>query len=55
MPEKNKTLALALDRFDLDEFGMILPGLSEPQQRVLDAALKYTGLSRQRRPGMPLS
>ncbi len=38
---KNKILALALDRFDLDEFGMILPGLPEPQQRVLDAALRY--------------
>ncbi len=38
---KNKKLALALDRFDLDEFGAVLPGLSEPQERVLDAALRY--------------
>ncbi len=38
---KNKTLALALDRFDLDEFSAVLPGLTEPQQRVLDAALRY--------------
>ncbi len=38
---KNRILALPLDRFDLDEFGNILPGLTEPQQRVLDAALRY--------------
>jgi DNA helicase HerA-like ATPase len=38
---KNKTLALALDQFDLDEFSAVLPGLSEPQQRVLDAALRF--------------
>ena len=38
---KNHKLALALDRFDLDEFSSVLPGLTEPQQRVLDAALRY--------------
>jgi uncharacterized protein len=38
---KNRILALPLDRFDLDEFGNLLPGLTEPQQRVLDAALRY--------------
>ncbi len=38
---KNKTLALALDQFDMDEFSAVLPGLSEPQQRVLDAALRF--------------
>jgi DNA helicase HerA-like ATPase len=38
---KNRPLALQLDQFGLDEFGSILPGLSEPQQRVLDAALRY--------------
>ena len=38
---KNHRLALSLDRFDLDEFSSVLPGLSEPQQRVLDAALRY--------------
>ena len=38
---KNKKLALSLDRFDLDDFSSVLPGLSEPQQRVLDAALRY--------------
>lgn len=38
---KNRKLALALDRFDLDEFSSVLPGLTEPQQRVLDAALRF--------------
>jgi uncharacterized protein len=38
---KNKILALSLDQFDLDEFSAVLPGLSEPQQRVLDAALRF--------------
>jgi hypothetical protein len=38
---KNRSLALALDQFDLDEFSAVLPGLSEPQQRVLDAALRF--------------
>ncbi len=38
---KNNLLALTLDQFDLDEFGAVLPGLSEPQQRVLDAALRF--------------
>src|SRR5262249_45226216 len=38
---KNRLLALQLDQFDLDEFSSILPGLTEPQQRVLDAALRY--------------
>jgi DNA helicase HerA-like ATPase len=38
---KNKILALALDQFDLDEFSAVLPGLSEPQQRVLDVALRF--------------
>jgi len=38
---KNQTLRLSLDHFDLDEFSAVLPGLSEPQQRVLDAALRF--------------
>jgi len=38
---KNKTLALLLDQFDMDELSSILPGLTEPQQRVLDAAMRY--------------
>jgi uncharacterized protein len=31
----------AVDKFDLDEFSSVLPGLTEPQQRVLDAGLRY--------------
>ena len=38
---KNKTLMLSLDHFDVDEFSAVLPGLSEPQQRVLDVALRF--------------
>jgi len=38
---KNRKLALSLDQFDMDEFSAILPGLTEPQQRVLDAALRF--------------
>ena len=38
---KNKRLALQLDHFDVDEFSGVLPGLTEPQQRVLDVALRY--------------
>ncbi len=34
-------LALQLDHFDVDEFSGVLPGLTEPQQRVLDVALRY--------------
>lgn len=38
---KNVKLALQLDHFDVDEFSGVLPGLTEPQQRVLDVALRY--------------
>jgi len=38
---KNRPLALQLDHFDVDEFSGVLPGLTEPQQRVLDVALRY--------------
>lgn len=38
---KNEKLALQLDHLDVDEFSSILPGLTEPQQRVLDVALRY--------------
>ena len=38
---KNEKLALQLDHFDVDEFSGVLPGLTEPQQRVLDVALRY--------------
>lgn len=38
---KNNHLALQFDRFEMDDFEEILPGLTEPQQRVLDVALRY--------------
>jgi hypothetical protein len=38
---RNIRLALQLDHFDVDEFSGVLPGLTEPQQRVLDVALRY--------------
>ncbi len=38
---KNKQLALPFDRFEMDDFSEILPGLTEPQQRVLDVAIRY--------------
>lgn len=38
---KNKQLALQFDRFEMDDISEILPGLTEPQQRVLDVAIRY--------------
>lgn len=38
---KNKPLALQFDRFEMDDISEILPGLTEPQQRVLDVAIRY--------------
>ena len=38
---KNIQLALQFDHFEMDDVAEILPGLSEPQQRVLDVALRY--------------
>ena len=38
---KNRELALQFDRFEMDDIGEILPGLTEPQQRVLDVAIRY--------------
>lgn len=38
---KNRHLALQFDRFEMDDFEEILPGLTEPQQRVLDVAIRY--------------
>jgi len=38
---KNKKLALQFDRFEMDDISEILPGLTEPQQRVLDVAIRY--------------
>ncbi|EHK8986094.1 ATP-binding protein [Vibrio sp. IRLE0018] len=38
---KNTPLALQFDHFEMDDIAEILPGLSEPQQRVLDVAIRY--------------
>ncbi len=38
---KNSPLALQFDRFEMDDISEILPGLTEPQQRVLDVAIRY--------------
>ena len=38
---KNKELALEFDRFEMDDINEILPELTEPQQRVLDVAIRY--------------
>jgi hypothetical protein len=38
---KNKYLALQFDHFEMDDVAEILPGLTEPQQRVLDVAIRY--------------
>jgi len=38
---ENTPLALQFDRFQMDDLTGILPGLSEPQQRVLDVAIRY--------------
>jgi len=37
----NVPLALQFDQFQMDELTGILPGLTEPQQRVLDVAIRY--------------
>ena len=41
----NRELALQFDRFEMDDVSEILPGLTEPQQRVLDVAIRYWRLS----------
>ncbi|MCK5664974.1 MAG: ATP-binding protein [Thiotrichaceae bacterium] len=38
---KNQALALQFDHFEMDDIAEILPGLTEPQQRVLDVAIRY--------------
>lgn len=38
---KNNHLALRFDNFDMDDLSSVLPGLTEPQQRVLDVAIRY--------------
>lgn len=37
----NQELALQFDNFEMDDLSEILPGLTEPQQRVLDVAIRY--------------
>ena len=37
----NTPLALQFDHFEMDDIAEILPGLTEPQQRVLDVAIRY--------------
>lgn len=37
----NHELALQFDNFEMDDLSEILPGLTEPQQRVLDVAIRY--------------
>lgn len=38
---QNQILALQFDHFEMDDVSEILPGLTEPQQRVLDVAIRY--------------
>lgn len=38
---ENVELALQFDKFEMDDLSEILPGLTEPQQRVLDVAIRY--------------
>jgi uncharacterized protein len=47
---KNRELALQFDRFEMDEVSEILPGLTEPQQRVLDVAVRYWRMKEQTEP-----
>jgi len=37
----NHELALQFDHIEMDDISEILPGLTEPQQRVLDVAIRY--------------
>ncbi len=46
----NKELALQFDHFEMDDISEILPGLTEPQQRVLDVAIRYWRLTERSEP-----
>jgi hypothetical protein len=46
----NKELALQFDHFEMDDISEILPGLTEPQQRVLDVAIRYWRLTERTEP-----
>ena len=46
----NQELALQFDHFEMDDLSEILPGLTEPQQRVLDVAIRYWIANEPQRP-----
>lgn len=46
----NRELALQFDHFEMDDISEILPGLTEPQQRVLDVAIRYWRLTEKAEP-----
>jgi len=46
----NRELALQFDHFEMDDISEILPGLTEPQQRVLDVAIRYWRLTERTEP-----
>lgn len=46
----NRELALQFDHFEMDDISEILPGLTEPQQRVLDVAIRYWRLTERSEP-----
>lgn len=47
---KNTELALQFDHIEMDDIQEILPGLTEPQQRVLDVAIRYWRTSEPKEP-----
>ena len=47
---RNKELALQFDHLEMDDVSEILPGLTEPQQRVLDVAIRYWRFSERAEP-----
>lgn len=47
---KNTDLALQFDHIEMDDIQEILPGLTEPQQRVLDVAIRYWRIIEPREP-----
>ena len=47
---RNTELALQFDHIEMDDIQEILPGLTEPQQRVLDVAIRYWRIIEPREP-----
>ncbi|MEZ0388180.1 MAG: ATP-binding protein [Verrucomicrobium sp.] len=47
---KNTELALQFDHIEMDDIQEILPGLTEPQQRVLDVAIRYWKITEPKEP-----